>query len=132
MAGEYLNCDPNELLKAAACFQWCISEEELFAADLYVRILDLQALNIKDYTGKDGLATLLADAKCFLMCSGLNQLSRKAVSLYIDVQNAIADGATVPAGEVKAALACYRCLDPETKRNLLLYLKCIANAQGEA
>lgn len=132
MAGEYHNCDLNELLQASKCFQWCVSEEELVAADLYVRILDLQALNIVDYTGKDGLAALMAAAKCWVACTGLNAMSRKAIGLYLDVQNAIDDGATVPADEVKAAIACYRCLDPETKRNLILYLKCLANAQGEA
>lgn len=133
MAGDYKSCNINELLAASTCFQWCVEDEDREAVKLFIRILDLAVVaGGEDYRGKDGLAALLLAAKSWLGPLTLNAANREAVAIYLDLQNAIADGATAPTDEVLAAIGCYRCLDPETKRNLLLYLKCRLNSLGEA
>lgn len=129
---NYLGCDLNKLLAASACLQWCISEEDRMALEIYVRCAEL-AVDDTNYIAPGGVTQLLADAKQWVGKGTLNCTNRQAVALYIDLVNAINEGAalTVPKPQMPQEAMCFRCLDPETKRNLILYLKCRLNSIDE-
>jgi hypothetical protein len=131
-ATNYLGCDVNKLLAASACLQWCVSEEERLALEIYVRCAEL-AVDDTDFTVAGGATALLAAAKAWVGNGVLNCTNRQAIALYIDVVNAANEGAnmslTTPSFPAEAMQ--FRSLDPETKRNLLLYLKCRLNAIDE-
>jgi hypothetical protein len=131
-AANYLGCDVNKLLAASSCLQWCVSEEEQLALEIYVKTTEL-AVDSDDYTIVGGTSKLLSDAKAWIGNGVLNPTNRKAIALYIDLVNAVNEGAnlslTTPSFPVHAMK--YLQMDPETKRNLLLYLKCRLNSIDE-
>jgi hypothetical protein len=128
---NYLGCDVNQLLKASACLQWCVSEEDRLALELYVRCAEL-AVDSDDYTAL-GTAKLLSDAKAWIGNGTLNPTNRQAIALYIDVLNAVNEGAnmSLTTPRFPAQAMQFRSLDSATKRNLLLYLKCRLNSIDE-
>ena len=131
MPADFHSCDINELKKASACYQWCASAEDIRAAQIYVRILHLAAVaGGEDYSTREGLASLLSDATCWICDHTLDENSRAAVDLHLDAQSAIDDRVSEPLEDIKLAAYCYRCLDPETKKKLLLYLKCRLTSLG--
>lgn len=130
---KYLGCDINQLAAASAClYRLCADEETRLAIDLYLRISEL-AIDSDDYSGKAGLLALTIAAKGWIGNGTLNANKRQAIATFIDWQNAIIEGYPVPTAvnDLFAKVSCYRCLDPETKRNLLLYLKCRLNQIDE-
>ena len=123
------SCDLNTLLANSRCFlENCLSEEEREAIELYVRVQNLAAAGGADY--RTDLTALQNAAKEWqvLFCT-----QRKAISLYIDIQNSIANGASFDqdVNSLKAAAKCYECLGKEWKKNLLEFLKCAINSLGE-
>lgn len=130
MPTDYKSCDVNELLKDSVCFQWCASEEEMVAVDLVVRAAELAAVGGTDYTGTGGLTTLLNDAKAWVGNGTLNGTNRYALEAYIDWLNAVNNGASpsLTAGSLLTMAMQFRSLDPATKRNLALFLKCRLNS----
>lgn len=133
MAANYESCNLNALLKDSSCLQLCFGEESLLAFDLVVRIAALADEGSTNYTGAGGLTKLLSDARAWVANGQLNKNSRAAIASFIDWQNALEEGGTVPTtvnGVMKLS-AGYRALDPETKRNLILYLKCRLNSLDE-
>lgn len=128
---NYLGCDVNQLLAASSCLQWCVNEEERLALEIYIRCTEL-AVDDTDYIAA-GSAQLLSDAKAWIGPQTLNCTNRQAIALYIDVMNAINEGAVLnlPKPSFPQEAMQFRSLDPETKRNLLLYLKCRLNSIDE-
>ena len=128
MAANYQSCDLNALLTASTCFWSCLKEEEILAVELYVRIMEFAGLGT-DYTGKAGLLRLQQDSGAW-NSQVLDPIKRQGVALYIDQQNAINNNAATisDAKAAKAASACYSCIPFESKKNLLLFLKCKMNS----
>lgn len=130
MPADYLNCDPNALVVAARCFiEPCCSEAEREAIDILLRVQELVA---------DGYTDLSDPTLLQQTFSGYNRLSkneRRAMALYLDLQNAIAEGATFPDGTdisgLKKAARCYLCIPKERRRDILLGLKCLLNSRDE-
>ena len=123
-----LNCDVDALVHASFKFlEPNISEQEREAIEIYLRVKNLQASGGANYTDLD---TLLTAAKRFQV---LVLLQRKAIDLYIDEQNAIANGASINTdiNSLQTQAKCYLCLPQETKKQVLLFLKCAINALGK-
>lgn len=132
MAADYKSCDPAKLAAAAYPFQSALNEEERLAVELVMRAAELKAVGGTDYTGGlAGVNKASVDAKGFTGSQGFEQPDRQAIALYIDLQNAIFNGAstlpTTPSG-LRALAQCWMCKDTNTKRNLLLFFKCKLNS----
>lgn len=126
----FKGCDINQLLTDSKCISGhCVSGAEWDAVDIAVRVANLAALAAseggEDYTGD--LTRLLTDARSWM---ALNCGTRKQVDLWMDIINAMAHGAPEPVDldTFLASVSCYRCLGYETRKNLLLYLKCRINS----
>lgn len=129
MAGPQFSCDVNTLLADSKCFtEPCMSEPEREAIELLVRVLNLAAVGGADYT--NDLTQLQIDAKDWqtIFCN-----QRKAMELFIDIQNAIDNGASFDssANALRTAAKCYECLGKEQKKRLMSFLKCAINTLGE-
>jgi hypothetical protein len=124
----------NALVAASTCFTTCRMEEGRLAIDLYVRSMELAGVSGQpNYTGVKGLAQLRQDASAW-NSQVLNPALREAIALYLDIQNAVAVNAAFTGTGLNAlstASNCFACLDHETKKNLLLYLKWRLNSIGE-
>jgi hypothetical protein len=124
----------NALAAASTCFTTCRMEEGRLAIDLYVRSMELAGITGQpNYTGVKGLAQLRQDASAWT-AQWLNPALREAIALYLDIQNAVAVNAAFTAtglNAISAASNCFACLDHETKKRLLLFLKWKLNSLGE-
>lgn len=130
-SAAFLGCDINKLLSKSSCFlNGCLSEEGRVAVDLYLRIASLAAYGGTDYSnGLTGLGQLLIDSKAWNGVNILNPVNRQAVTLYIDYLDALNNGVTaLSANALISKGQTYRRLDPNTRRNLLVFLKCQLNA----
>ena len=128
MANNF-SCDVNYLLAQSACFMdSCMGEADRDAIELAIRVQNLKASGGADYT--TDIHGLLVAAKTFqpLACH-----QRKAISLWIDLQNALDNGAVFAhdVNSLKALAKCYECIPMETKKNTLEYLKCSINSLGK-
>lgn len=122
-------CDANDLLNSAKCLMdQCMGQEERDAIDIYLRVQNLAAIGGADYT--DDLNALLQAAKEW---QALAPNQRKAIDLWIDMQNAIDNGASIDQdpNALAAAAKCYLCLGEDTKKALQSFLKCAINTLGE-
>jgi len=126
MAGDYHSCDINDILAASKCLKPpCQSGFMADALMIGVEVADLAALGGTDYT--DDLNQLLTDAREWAI---LNNKLRDVVELYLAIQRALDDGATTPEDltEFLTTVECYQCLGHETRKNLILYLRCQIDA----
>jgi hypothetical protein len=119
----------NALLKTSNCFlEPCMFEQDREAIELYVMVENLAVSGGADYRGN--LTELQTAAKQF---QTLAKNQRRAIALYIDLQNVLAGspafGAT--ANSLKTGAKCYECWGHEFRLNLLLYLKVQLNALGK-
>lgn len=122
-------CDVNALLKDAACFlEWCMSDQQRLAIEIYLRVKNLAASGGTDYSSD--LNKLLQDSKVY---QALSANQRKAINLWIDMQNAVDNGASINqnVNALAKAAKCYECLGIETKKNVLEFLKCSINTLGK-
>lgn len=133
MPAPTFTCDLNTLIQDSACLRdLCLSQSDRDAVDIYVRILNLKAIGGHDYTVSGGLHQLMADSSAWQKraCDEL-----KAVDLYIDIENAIANGATFPPtqADIAVAVTCLggKCLGREQTRGMLSFLKCAINVLGK-
>jgi hypothetical protein len=125
MAANY-TCDANQLITNAACFRdGCMGKDERDSIDVYLRVANLAAAA--------GGANYLTDLNGLLQAAKLFQIfyasDRDAIELWIDMQNAVFNGAII--NETPSSLAakakCYLCLGRETRKNVLTFLKCALN-----
>ena len=124
---NYLGCDPNALLVASKCFlEPCSSDAGREAIDILLRVRQLIALGGTDYSNP----TVLQQA-----ARGYNRMSpneRKSISLYLDLQNALTDGATFADGTdingLNKGARCFMCIPRERRKDALLFLKCQLNS----
>jgi hypothetical protein len=125
----------NALAAASSCFTTCMLQEKRLAIDLYVRAKELAGnVGQPDYTGVAGLAQLRQDASTWT-AQWLNEAVREGISLLLDIQNAVYVNAAFTATDLNslsAASSCFNCLDHDTKKKLLLFLKWKLNSLGEA
>lgn len=131
MAADYKNCNPTLLSSASYVFQSALNEEERLAVELVMRAAELKALGGPDYTGgAAGVSKVSQDASAWIGTQGFEQPDRQAIALYIDLQNAIFNGASLPTTPtgLRALAQCWMCKDTNTKRNLLLFFKCKLNS----
>lgn len=136
MSANYENCNLNRLLTDAACFtdRAGIFEDNREAIAVYLAEEALIAVGGTNYTGAGGFANLLADAASWVATPLVITCDqRQAVALQIDLENAIGDGATFSANinDLKANSCHALSLGKETRRNLLLFLKCQINKTGK-
>ncbi len=127
MAGPAFSCDLNTLIHESQCFlETCASDDIRDAVDLYVRIANLAAIGGTDYTSD--LAQLLVDAKAWQV---LAKNQRDTIELYIDIQNAIDNGAVIgPTPAAAQSVSCILCIGKEFRKAILSYLKCQINTLG--
>ena len=131
MAGDYKNCDPNDLVVASRCFiEPCASDAERQAIDILIRVKDLAAVGGTDYSDPTALQAAFAGF------NRLTKIERNAIALYLDLQNAITDGAVFPSGTdingLKKDARCFLCIPKERRKQMLLALKCALNSLDEA
>lgn len=122
-------CDLNTLLADAKCFlEVCLGEADREAIEIYLRVQNLKASGGADYT--TNLNALLQDSRQWQVLA-CNQ--RKAISLWIDMQNALDNGASFSqnVNDLKKGANCYACLGHELKKNVLEFLKCSINTLGK-
>jgi hypothetical protein len=122
-----INCDVPTLVAASTAFlEPNMGESERDAIDLYIRVANLAAASGADYTGDiNALLTAAAGWKV-LDCN-----QRKAISLYIDMQNAVNNGAILSQATVLENFRCYQCIGTETRKQVLEFLKCAINNLGK-
>lgn len=131
MPANYLSCDLNALLKASVCLQQeCLSEPDRLARDIIIRIAELAAAGGANYTASgSSVAGLMKAAKQWTGGLILNCQNRQAIGLYLDYQNAVANGATLlPIANFGVASAQLRHLSEDTLKDLALFLKCQLNS----
>lgn len=133
MAGPLFSCDLNTLIRESACLRdLCMSQSDRDALDIYVRILNLAAIGGTDYSVSGGLTRLMQDSAGWQRraCDEI-----KAIDLYIDMENAIENGASFPPSQsaLEQAVVCLtgKCLGKEQTRGILSYLKCQINSSGK-
>lgn len=123
------SCDVNTLLANSKCFtEPCISEDEREAIELFVRVENLAAIGGTDY--RNSLTQLQIDAKDW---QTIFPNQRKAMELFMDVENAIDNGASFSTNinDLKNSARCYECLGHEQKKRLMSFLKCAINTLGK-
>lgn len=133
MAAPAFSCDLNTLIHDSACLRdLCLGQPDRDAVDIYVRILNLAAIGGTDYSVSGGLTRLLADSRAWQLraCDEL-----KAIDLYIDIENAIDNGASFPPSQaaLAQAVSCLggKCIGKEQARGVLSFLKCAINSLGK-
>lgn len=122
-------CDVNALMTLAKCFQdKCMSDPDRKAIMIYARVKNLAALGGTDYS---------ADLKQ-LMVDSANWRKRaedelRAIGVYITLENAINDGASINlnVNSLATAAKCLgaKCLGKEDQNGILAYLGCAINTQ---
>lgn len=128
MANTY-SCNVNGLLKAATCFtDKCMSDPDRKAIMMYARIKNLAALGGTDYSAN--LKQLMIDSATW-RARAEDQL--KAIAVYIALENAINDGASINlnVNALATAAKCYRagCIGREDINGILAFLGCVLNTQ---
>lgn len=129
MANPNLACDPNGLAINAKCFSnQCLGPDDREAIEVYAMMQELKAIGGTDYTGTNGIQQLLIAAKGW---QRLDEDTRRAIILYITVQNALGKGAVFASdiNSLRAASKCILCIGWETRKNIKLLLKCLINQQ---
>ena len=125
------SCDLNTLIQSAKCLSdLCVAESDRGAIDIYTRIANLAAIGGTDY--RNNLKQLMIDSANWQRRS---KDTLAAVSLWIDILNANADGAGLGT-DPKAILALAKCLKgeclgKEQMRGILVFLKCAINTLGK-
>lgn len=115
-----LNCAVPTLLSAAKCYiDQCNSAADREAIEIYFRVIGLAGAGGTTYDPK----SLQSAAKDW---QGLSAKQLSAIDVYISGQNAVANGATLPAGidAIKDAASCYLCIPEATRKQLLMFLRC--------
>ena len=129
MPAQQFSCDLNTLLTESVGFlQPAMGESEIEGIDLYLRVANLAASGGANYVGDVTALTQAAAA-----WQRLSQVERKAIALFIDLQDAVDDGAVVSQtpNTLKIASTCYACLPKDVRKNTLLFLKCALSQLGK-
>lgn len=121
------SCEVNGLLKAATCFtDKCMSQPDRDAITIYARIKNLAAIGGTDYSSN--LAQLMIDSATWRKRA---QDELRAIAVYIALENAINDGASINlnVNSLMTAAKCLRvqCLGKEDMHGILAYLGCQIN-----
>lgn len=123
-----IDCNVRALINASKCFlEQCMSEHDRESIRIFARVKNLAASGGTNYL--NNLNGLLQASKDWQVLSGTQ---RSAIDLYIDITNAINNGATIDTSpdELMVAARCYRCLGHETRKQILGFLKCAINNLG--
>lgn len=120
-------CNLNQILRNSACFgDNCMSKTDRKAIDIYLKIKNLQASGGTNYSSN--LSGLMKDSRLWQLRSS-DTLER--VDLWIDMQNAVFNGAVINqnANALATAAKCIRgaCLGPDQMRGVSAFLKCALN-----
>lgn len=101
-----------------------MGEDQREALEIYFRIKGLAAAGGTDYSS--ALNTLLSDAKSLY---GFAPNDRAAAEVWIEMQNAIAEGASFTTTKDALATASkqYVGIPSERRKDVLLFLKCSLN-----
>ena len=123
MSNTY-SCNVNGLLKAASCFQdKCMSTQDRKALIIYARIKNLAALGGTDYS--NNLAALMKDS---ITWQKRAKDELEAIAVYMALENAINDGATINlnVNSLAAAAKCLKagCLGNEQLNGIGAFLGC--------
>lgn len=123
MANTY-SCDVNALGVLATCFQdKCMSDGDRKAITIYARIKNLAALGGTDYSSN--LKQLLIDSANWRQRA---EDELKAIAVYIALQNAVNDGASINTNVNSLAIAakCFgpSCLGATDQNGVLAFLGC--------
>lgn len=118
------SCNVNGLLLAANCYgDQCMAQPQRDALIIWARIKNLAAIGGVDYS--NNLPRLMVDSATW-RTRALDQL--KAIEVYISLQNAIADGASINLNRNSLALAakCIKaqCLGKVDTDGLKAFLNC--------
>jgi hypothetical protein len=121
-------------MQASNCLQeLCLSENEREAFELYVKVQNLNAIGGANYTGAQGFASLMSDSKQWqpLFCD-----QRKAIEAWIDMDNALDNGASfntnINAIKADPVFMLALAMGREFRKNTTSYLKCAINSAGKA
>lgn len=120
-------CDVNQLLTLSACYQkYCLADQQWLAIEIFAKIKNLAASGGTDYSAN--FNQLLQDAKVFQV---LSADQRRAINVYVDLQNAINEGAVIntnPSALMASVAALgIPAMGLESKKNLIEFLKCSIN-----
>ncbi len=120
-----IDCNLRALINASKCFlEPCMSEWDRESILIFARVKNLAASGGTNYL--NNLNGLLQASKEWQVLSGTQ---RSAIDLYIDLTNAVNNGATINTArdELMVAARCYRCLGHELRKQILGFLKCAIN-----
>lgn len=125
MATPNYTCDPNTLIVNAKCFRdLCMGKDERDSIDLYLRAANLAAVGGADY--RTNINAMLTAGKKFQIFQASD---RDAIELWIDMQNAIYNGAIInqSVSQLARSAKCFLCLGRETRKNMMTFMKCSLN-----
>lgn len=116
-------CDLNAIKAAAACFMpQCLGETDREALEILVRYETAVAEGMPQLT----LHELDAAAASWAQ---LSESERKAICLWIDLQNAIGEGADfggdTSVNHLLELAKCYKCIGTARRKGIMLFLKCV-------
>ena len=122
-------CDVNALAVLSACFaDKCMSDGDRKAVMIYARIKNLAALGGTDYSSN--LKQLMIDSANWRKRA---EDTLRAIAVYITIQNAVNDGASINTNvnSLATAAKCLgaMCLGKEDQNGILAYLGCAINTQ---
>lgn len=125
---SFNSCNVDSTLIASSCFGVpCLSDSQREALQIYFRIKALAAIGGTDYS-----TTLNALQVAAGKWRILTENQRKQIETFDSYRNSTTNGATLDTDMDALTLAakCYVCLPSETRKNLLLYLRCLLNTRG--
>lgn len=136
MAANFQNCDINRLMSDAKQFMDTsgVFENDREAIAVYLFVLGLKAAGGADYTVPNGFESLLHDAAGWIAVPRvISADDRQALALQMDLENVITDGGNPPTDMPTLRLNSKKALGlpKETRRNLLMFLKCQINKAGK-
>ena len=125
------SCNVNVLGNAASCFKdKCMSEGDRKAIMIYARIKNLAAIGGTDYSAN--LQQLMIDSATWRKRA---EDELRAIAVYIALENAIQDGATINlnVNSLADAAKCLgaKCLGKEDQNGILAFLGCSINTLSE-
>ncbi len=117
-------CDLEDLKEAATCFMnKCMGDSTRESINLYIAIAFLKASGGTDYT--NSLSTLEIDSKSW---ERLAVSDREAITTYINLQFAVANGSDFPGGtstsNLKSLSRCIQCLGSEQRKSIAAFIWC--------
>jgi hypothetical protein len=121
-----LTCSLPALIAASSTFgSNTISRDERLAIQVYLMMAGLAAAGGNNYTAS--IQTLQQNAESWYP---LNRDQRNAIGLYIEMQNAVNEGASITqtVASLRNAAKCLVCIPPQNLEAIMLFLQCQLNA----